>query len=240
VSEALYHPDVGLVDLLRKHLWTIVFAGLIALLILLGLHDIYLRRAVRLRTVDLENKERQLQQLNKELEQLSMQDSLTGIANRRMFDQALEREWFRALRNGQPISLMMVDIDHFKLYNDYYGHLEGDACLIRIAQTLNEIAKRGVDLCARYGGEEFVLLLPGTKSKDALHLAEDCRNRIIEEGLPHDPSEVSDVVTISIGVCTVTPSGDSQPTSLIREADKLLYKAKAKGRNRTETMNHSE
>jgi diguanylate cyclase (GGDEF)-like protein/PAS domain S-box-containing protein len=176
----------------------------------------------------------ELLRLNEKLEELSFQDGLTGISNRRRFDQTLGREWGHAQRDRQPLSLIMLDIDFFKQYNDYYGHQKGDACLQQIAQVLNSISQRAVDLVARYGGEEFVLLLPQTDTEQATLLGEKCRSKIIELQLQHESSEACDVVTISAGISTIIPSASTQPSNLIMAADKLLYKAKENGRNRIE------
>lgn len=172
--------------------------------------------------------------LNKKLEQLSFQDSLTNIANRRLFDQTLETEWQHARRNQQPISLVVVDIDDFKKYNDHYGHQHGDNCLIRVANALCEVTTRSTDLVARYGGEEFVLLLPNTSIKSALELAEKCRNMVLDEKIKHEASSVNDVVTVSVGVCTIVPVGGTSASSLFATADNMLYQAKKNGRNRIE------
>lgn len=176
--------------------------------------------------------EDELISLNQKLEALSLQDGLTGVANRRLFDQTLKAEWFRALRERQPISLVMLDIDHFKQYNDRYGHLEGDDCLVRVANALNKIPLRSTDLFARYGGEEFVMLLPGADREAAIEIAEKCRTTILNLAIPHAASGVSDVITVSIGVNSVKPVTDADLSSLFVGADNLLYQAKECGRNR--------
>jgi len=181
--------------------------------------------------------EEELASLQRKLEQFSYQDSLTGIANRRMFDQTLDREWNRALRNQKPLSLMLIDIDFFKQFNDFYGHQQGDDCIISVARALTSISKRASDLVARYGGEEFVILLPETEARGARQLADMCRHKIIEQQIPHESSKNSNVVTISIGVSTIIPLASTQPESLFSAADKLLYKAKKNGRNRVEFNN---
>jgi diguanylate cyclase (GGDEF)-like protein/PAS domain S-box-containing protein len=169
--------------------------------------------------------------LNKKLEQLSFQDGLTRIANRRSFDQTLTTEWQHARRNQQPISLIIADIDCFKPYNDYYGHLQGDDCLVKVAHALSQAPMRVTDLVARYGGEEFVILLPNTTAKAALEIAERCRNIVITQQIEHAMSIVSDVVTVSVGVSTITPSIDTEQSLLFATADKMLYQAKKNGRN---------
>lgn len=176
--------------------------------------------------------EEELARLYKEVEQLSLQDGLTGIANRRMFDKTLYKEWKRAQRDRSPLSLIIFDIDYFKQYNDYYGHLQGDECLKQVAKALCEVSKRAIDLISRYGGEEFVLLLPETNETQAFQIAEKCFRAIKHQNLPHELSIACDVVSVSAGVSTMIPSKKSQPSMLIAAADKLLYQAKQNGRNR--------
>ena len=178
--------------------------------------------------------EAELARLYKEVEQLSLLDGLTGIANRRMFDQTLDREWGHAKRDQSPLSLILLDIDFFKEYNDYYGHLQGDECLKQVAEALKEVTKRSTDLVSRYGGEEFVFILPETNGTNALHIAEQCLSAIKQQKMPHLPSISGDVVTVSAGVSTCIPVGEIQSSALIERADKLLYQAKKNGRNRVE------
>lgn len=166
------------------------------------------------------------------LEQISLIDGLTGIANRRHFDQTLEKEWRRALRQGDILSLALIDIDFFKKYNDHYGHLAGDACLQKVASILKESLKRATDLGARYGGEEFVILLPSTAKDGALIVTERIRNNVEELRIAHEMSEVAKHVTVSIGVANMRPETDTVPSDLIRQADSALYQAKNAGRNR--------
>lgn len=183
---------------------------------------------------DRKQAEAELERLYKEVEILSFQDGLTGIANRRMFDLTLDNEWKRAQRDQIPLSLIMLDIDYFKQYNDYYGHLQGDKCLKQIAKALSGVSKRAIDLIGRYGGEEFILLLPETNETQALQLAEQCLSAVKHQNLLHEPSIASDVVTVSAGVSTIIPLEESLSSTLIETADKLLYQAKQKGRNRLE------
>lgn len=165
------------------------------------------------------------------LEKLSSTDGLTGIPNRRQFDETLVREWRRATRNHMPISLLLCDIDFFKLYNDHYGHLSGDECLRQLAVVLAASTRRPADLAARYGGEEFVCLLPETDTPGALLAAEQLQKRVEKLNLPHARSSVAPRVTLSIGVATVVPQTDQHPSELIRHADEQMYKAKKNGRN---------
>ena len=178
--------------------------------------------------------EAELARLYKEVEQLSLLDGLTGIANRRMFDLTLDREWGHAKRDKAPLSLILLDIDFFKEYNDHYGHLQGDECLKRVAKALQGITKRTMDLVGRYGGEEFVFILPETNTMNACLLAEQCISAIKQLKIPHIRSTISDVVTLSAGVSTLVPVGETPSSALIEYADKLLYKAKQNGRNRFE------
>jgi diguanylate cyclase (GGDEF)-like protein/PAS domain S-box-containing protein len=171
-------------------------------------------------------------QFEKMLEQFSFMDGLTGISNRRYFDQDLEQEWRRCLREHSPISLIMVDIDHFKLFNDVYGHQAGDDCLKEVAKTLKETLNRPGDLAARYGGEEFGIVLPDTELEGALKVAEILRARVEGLGIPHKNSPVSQWVTISLGVASLIPSVDTSPAQLVTASDRALYRAKAEGRNR--------
>jgi len=179
--------------------------------------------------------EEKLISLQKELEALSFKDGLTGIANRRMFDSSLDTEWASALRSNQPLSLIVLDIDFFKQYNDLYGHIQGDKCLANVAQTLNLAAVRPRDIAARFGGEEFVLLLPETDESAALKVAERCQRLIEKLKIPHEKSSVSQFVTASIGVGTINVPAEMEPKNFIEAVDKLLYAAKQKGRNRIES-----
>lgn len=169
--------------------------------------------------------------LQKKLEEFSFKDSLTGVANRRMFDSIMEVEWVNARRNNQPLSLIMLDIDYFKQYNDEYGHIQGDECLKRVGRVLSLSASRARDFFARFGGEEFVLVLPETDELTAKKIAERCRKLIFKEQIPHEKSQISHVLTISLGVGTITPSYKDEAISFIEMVDKRLYQAKQKGRN---------
>ncbi|WP_455383763.1 GGDEF domain-containing protein [Acidihalobacter prosperus] len=178
--------------------------------------------------------EARLVHLQKELEELSFKDGLTGVANRRMFDTIMTREWAHAKRSRKPISLIMLDIDYFKQYNDHYGHLQGDDCLKRVAQVLNSEAVRARDFLARFGGEEFALILPETDEEAAIKVAERCRKLILDQDIPHEKSEAGPQLTASLGVVTAIPADDDDPIAFIEQADKRLYAAKQEGRNRTE------
>ncbi|TWA90845.1 response regulator receiver modulated diguanylate cyclase [Azospirillum brasilense] len=166
------------------------------------------------------------------LRTLSFADGLTGIANRRRFDEVLLREWRRCARVQLPLSLIMLDVDQFKPYNDHYGHQAGDECLRAVAQLLAGQMMRPGDLIARYGGEEFVCLLPETDEDGAVQVAERLRGTVADRRLPHAVSHVADHVTISLGVATAQPMLDNTPDRLTQLADGLLYEAKRAGRNR--------
>lgn len=161
-------------------------------------------------------------------------DGLTGVANRRRFDELLNTEWRHCQRSGSPLSLLMIDIDHFKLYNDHYGHQTGDTCLKQVAQTLQSHFKRPHDLVARYGGEEFVCLLPESTLEGALHKAKSLCEAVAQLKIPHATSPTAPEVTISIGVASVVPSAEDSPGLLLAHADTLLYKAKHSGRNQAQ------
>ncbi|MEN9517785.1 MAG: hypothetical protein RLZZ381_373 [Cyanobacteriota bacterium] len=173
----------------------------------------------------------QLEQANRELQQLSVMDSLTQIANRRKFDQYIAQEWTRLSRERSPLALILCDIDHFKLYNDTYGHPAGDRCLIEVAQAISKVIKRPCDLLARYGGEEFVLVLPQTPLEGAKYLAQQIRLQVEALKIPHQHSSVDLYVTISLGVSSCIPHSDFNFEVLIAAADQGLYQAKEMGRN---------
>jgi diguanylate cyclase (GGDEF)-like protein/PAS domain S-box-containing protein len=175
--------------------------------------------------------EQELIKLQKELEELSFKDGLTGVANRRMFDSVIETEWLKARQNKQPLSLIIIDIDFFKEYNDFYGHLQGDDCLKQVAETLNNVKSRSRDFFGRFGGEEFIMLLPEADENAAWSIAERCRQALFKKQIPHEQSKVSQLLTISLGVSTMIPSQDDEHNELISRADKQLYQAKQKGRN---------
>ena len=180
---------------------------------------------------DLLRVQESLRALNHHLEQLALQDSLTGLANRRQFDNALRDEFSRAMRIESPLALVMIDVDYFKQYNDIYGHLAGDECLRQISEVVKASKNRPGDLAARYGGEEMVVLLPDTNLAGAVAVAEKIRVAISDLNIRH-PSSNTGVVTISAGVDAFVPVRDGNiPFELIQAADKALYAAKSAGRN---------
>lgn len=164
-------------------------------------------------------------------EKRSLMDGLTGVANRHYFDQVFNQEWRRAIRNCNPLSIIFLDIDFFKRYNDCYGHLAGDECLRKVGMSLKDSLQRAGDLVARYGGEEFIIVLPLTSETDAVKVAERVRRNINALMVAHEMSEVSEYVTVSVGVATAIPDKDMVSASLIAKADEALYQAKKKGRN---------
>ena len=173
----------------------------------------------------------ELQQANRELERLASLDGLTHIANRRSFDTYLFESWRRQIEEPQPLSLILADIDYFKRYNDHYGHQAGDDCLVLVAQTMAKVAKRSMDLVARYGGEEFAIILPGTDLDGAAQVAERIRRAILALNLPHETSDASTQITLSLGVASIIPTLEQLLDDLIANADKALYLAKEQGRN---------
>jgi diguanylate cyclase (GGDEF)-like protein len=177
---------------------------------------------------------RQLSEANALLAELSATDPLTGLANRRTLEAHVEGEWKRLARSGGDLALVMLDVDHFKAYNDSLGHPAGDACLRRVAEALRRLAQRPGDLVARYGGEEFACLLVGLESDQALAHAERLRALVEELQLPHPASGVGPVVTVSLGVAWARPAPAGNWRKVLAAADGALYRAKARGRNRAE------
>ncbi len=179
--------------------------------------------------------------LTDQLREVAATDGLTGLANRRSFDEALQREWARAQRSGRPLALLMLDVDHFKAYNDHYGHPAGDDCLRQVAQCLKGGMQRRTDMVARYGGEEFVALLPETDTPGAHGVAAGIHAQLQALALPHEASKTAPQVTVSIGIGTFGPRpqgwqadlADPDPASLVKAADSALYSAKAAGRARS-------
>jgi len=172
----------------------------------------------------------ELSTANRTLERLSRLDALTGLANRRHFDSFLATETRRAARDRVPLSLILADVDHFKSYNDHYGHQAGDTCLKQIAAALRAAGRRPADLAARYGGEEFVIVLPETERDGAVDVAKSIAGAIAELGIPHSPSPLG-AVTLSQGIASLVPQPHTPPEELLGHADQALYRAKERGRN---------
>lgn len=177
----------------------------------------------------------ELSTANRRLEQVSLLDGLTGLANRRHFDNSLALRMADARRRKEPLSLMLCDVDNFKPYNDQYGHVAGDECLRKIAGVLAGCCQRATDLAARYGGEEFVLVLPDTTAAGAQNVSECARQALAALAIPHAGSPTSGIVTFSAGIGVFGPESDQVPESFIARADEALYRAKNTGRNRTVT-----
>jgi diguanylate cyclase (GGDEF)-like protein len=173
-----------------------------------------------------------------ELRRNATTDALTGVANRRQFDESLEREWLRARRSGDPVALLMIDVDHFKLYNDLYGHPKGDVCLRHVAQALLSACKRPADLVARYGGEEFMILLPQTPRCGAQRIAQQVLDAVAALGIFHEDSQTTHYVSVSVGIACLDDASASREngshalraSDLVQAADKALYSAKQAGR----------
>jgi diguanylate cyclase (GGDEF)-like protein len=166
------------------------------------------------------------------LSNLAIHDGLTGIYNRRYFDETLAREWKRTMREKAPLSLIMLDIDYFKKYNDTYGHQAGDECLRQVATTISGALRRPADMAARYGGEEFVVVLPNFKLENSAKFGETIRAKIEALKMEHKQSDANPFITVSLGIASVVPSSISSYEELVGAADKALYSAKNKGRNR--------
>jgi diguanylate cyclase (GGDEF)-like protein len=175
---------------------------------------------------------KQLEAANQALQKLANVDGLTGVANRRRFDQYLNSQWLNSAQERSPLSLILCDIDFFKRYNDRYGHPAGDLCLQKVATVLGETAQKAQDLVARYGGEEFAVIMPQTHAPGAVRVAASMQAGVRELQITHEESAVSQYVTLSLGVATTVPSFESSPSDLILTADKALYQAKEEGRNR--------
>jgi diguanylate cyclase (GGDEF)-like protein len=175
---------------------------------------------------------KQLEAANQALKQLANMDGLTGLANRRRFDEYLNNQWMHLAPSDKPLSLILCDIDFFKRFNDKYGHPAGDLCLQKVAAVLNGAAQKNHDLVARYGGEEFAVIMPNTHAPGAVHVAALMQSGVRELQVEHLESGVSNYVTLSLGVATTIPNFESSPRDLILSADKALYQAKQEGRNR--------
>lgn len=225
-------PSEGYVDDRRSFLPYAIFILGITFTVSASTITLWSLRRAQIVEQMVQDRTKELNDMNRKLGLLSKTDGLTGIANRRYLDEYLEREWKAAIRNQTIFSILMIDIDHFKQFNDHYGHLAGDECLKAVAGALAPVVRRPSDLFARYGGEEFIVILPDTT--DAYVIAERCKAAIWALHIPHEYSTASDHVTISIGISMGVPQIGSSPDELIRQADAALYRAKSDGRNRVE------
>ncbi len=198
--------------------------------------DYYMTKLLETKQEEINKAYKELEEKNNTLQRLSTIDELTNISNRRKFDEYFKKEWLRLKREKKPISLLLCDIDYFKLYNDYYGHQEGDKCLHAIAKTIEKVARRPADLAARYGGEEFIMVLPDTDGNGAKIVAERILKEIESLQITHKKSNISEHVTISIGIASLIPDIDLSSEILIFAADKALYEAKDSGRNKSVLM----
>ena len=227
--------EVGAVDYLFKPIEPVILKSKVK--VFLKLHEQKKMLEEQAELLKLKIKElTELKDANFRLENLSLCDGLTGIPNRRHFDQYIEMSWKNSIRANKPLSLIIADIDFFKEFNDNYGHLKGDECLIKVAKTMASKIKRPMDFLARYGGEEFTFVLPETDAQGAIVIAEEIRKSIEEISLVHEYSLVSKYVTISLGVATIYPKTIDILEKFIDSADKALYSAKQSGRNRISTF----
>jgi diguanylate cyclase (GGDEF)-like protein len=214
--------------------WFFPLCAVIIILIAGGFYSLRVRSLKR-RKIELERlveeRTHMLEEANRELKKIATMDGLTGIYNYRWFSKYLEREWKRAIRNKASISVILVDVDYFKKYNDAYGHHAGDECLKKVARKLEQTCRRPADAAARYGGEEFIVVLPDTAPRDVTLVAERLRRGVESLQIPHQCSPVSSVVTVSIGCTTIAPTHDDAISTLFKTADEALYLSKEKGRN---------
>ncbi|MFZ5425476.1 MAG: diguanylate cyclase domain-containing protein [Thermodesulfobacteriota bacterium] len=197
------------------------------------------RNELRAKTLELDAKisemeelQQQLEEKNEQLKLLSCLDGLTGVVNRRRFDEILGDEWKRAQRNGSTLSLILADVDFFKDYNDNYGHVAGDECLRRVAKALSGTVRRQIDTLARYGGEEFAAILPETSQEGAEMVVRHMQEAVSKLEIPHNFSKAGDSITFSFGICSVVPERDMTAMTLVKAADRAMYEAKQAGRNR--------
>lgn len=226
--------DAGAVDYLIKPIASQIFFGKISVFKTLFRQ----KRELFMKTEELngiiselEELQEKLEEQNKQLHILSNEDGLTGLYNRRFLDNLLEEEWSRGIRTGRPLSIIMADVDYFKQYNDSYGHIAGDKCLVEIAKIFQNVVQRRVDKVARFGGEELIAVLPETVEKGAIQLVENLIDAVRMAGIEHTGSINGKTLTISFGVCTVVPSDNLTPIDFIACVDTALYEAKSRGRD---------
>ncbi len=232
-------PTAHYLQLVSSKSWVlaVVMGLIINLLITAYIYSLRSRNDTVQQLVTL--KTRELEAVNNKLSRLSRTDSLTQLANRRYFDEYLAIEWNRARRDKRAMTLILGDVDYFKPYNDFYGHVEGDLCLQQVALSFRSCFTRSSDLVARYGGEEFAAILPGTELTDKA-LLDKCGEVIEGLNIEHKKSQVSDYITMSFGACTLIPSDSLSVEDIIKTADKALYRAKMEGRNRSVIFNFQQ
>lgn len=223
--------------------WMIVHSGISIPYGLAHKGEIYPIARLEERNVELESmitaRTCELAEANRQLEILSNTDGLTNIGNRRLFDMMLQTEWSRGQRSNSSLALIMLDIDHFKQFNDHYGHLAGDDCLKQLASTLSQSGRRAGELVARYGGEEFVILLPNVDNQTVLETAQHIHQLIQAIAIPHANTDLG-IVTVSAGVAYLQPSNKQNALELVRQADAALYRAKSAGRNCIRVMDEDD
>ncbi len=226
--------EIGAVDYLFKPIEPLILKSKVNVFIELHRQKEQLRKQAEVLQEKVDELMR-LRELNSKLEHLSSIDVLTGISNRRSFEEKIKAEWKRAIRSKTMISLIMIDIDHFKEFNDYYGHQAGDRCLEKVAKAIVSSTQRPADLVARYGGEEFVVVLPESDRDGAVFVAERIRSQVESLAIRHEHSSVSPYVTVSLGTATLFPQSQNSVEELIYRADRALFQAKYLGRNNVES-----
>lgn len=182
-------------------------------------------------TTSLRDRNRQLRDARRQLTDLANVDELTGLGNRRLVNSVLQDEINRARRNNGELSVILMDVDYFKSYNDTYGHPAGDAVLKSLADLMQRATSRAGEVVGRFGGEEFILVLPGASKESAMRTARRLKELVIAEAIPHEKSEIAEIITVSQGVVTVRPDADLAPSEVVKWADEALYQAKDDGRN---------
>jgi diguanylate cyclase (GGDEF)-like protein len=225
---------------LRSAILFLLLVALVAIYFLIKYRRLSkkLEGSVKERTRELQRANEMLKAANAQLKQISMIDGLTLVKNRRAFNLAYDKAWRLSRRERIPLALIMIDIDRFKVFNDTYGHLEGDKALIRIAEVIKDAIKRPGDLAARYGGEEFVVLLMNTTEEEAAVVAEKIRRRVEELGIEN--KEIKSILTVSLGVASVVPAVKMMAEELIAKADRALYRAKEEGGNKVAVWQHTQ